>query len=80
MMAYKTSKSNIQKVSQNNLSLNYLHDDRHLSRNRSAGEMISRVELLCSNIHRALIGKASEPGTLKKIATLHAQKWQVYEI
>ena len=80
MMAYKTSKSNIQKVSQNNLSLNYLHDDRHLSRNRSAGEMISRVELLCSNIHGALIGKASEPGTLKKIATLHAQKWQVYEI
>ena len=74
MMAYKTSKSNIQKVSQNNLSPNYLHDDRHLKRNRSAGEMISRVELLCSNTHRALIGKASEPGTLKNIATLHSQK------
>ena len=30
MLAYKTSKSNIQKVSHSNLSPNYLHDDRHL--------------------------------------------------
>ena len=66
MVAYKTSKSNIQKVSHSNLSPNYLHDDRHLKRNRSAGKMISGVELLCSNIYRALIGKAPEPGTLKK--------------
>ena len=66
MLAYKTSKRNIQKVIHSNLSPNYLHDDRHLKRNRSAGEMISVVELLCSNIYRALIGKASEPGTLEK--------------
>ena len=66
MLAYKTSKSNIQKVSHSNLSPNYLHDNRHLKRNRSAGKMILGVELLCSNIYRALIGKAPEPGTLKK--------------
>ena len=65
-LAYKISKSNIQKVSHNNLSPNYLHDDRHLKRNRSAGETISGVELLCSNIYCALIGKTPEPGTLKK--------------
>ena len=66
MLAYKTSKSNIQIVSHSNLSPNYLHDDRHQNKNRSADEMISGVELLCSNIYRALIGKAPEPGTLKK--------------
>ena len=49
-LAYKTSKNNIQKVSHSNLSPNYLHDDRHLKRNRSAGEMTLGVELLCSNI------------------------------
>ena len=65
MLAYKTSKSNIQKVSDSNLSPNYLHDDRHLKRNRSTGELISGVELLCSNSYRALIGKAAKPGTLK---------------
>ena len=65
MLAYKTSKSNIQKVSHSNLSPNYLHD-RHLKRNRSAGIMISGVKLLCSNIYRVLIGKAPEPGTMKK--------------
>ena len=66
MLAYKTSKSNIQKVSHSNLSPNYLHDDRYLKRNRSTGELISGVELLCSNSYRALIGKAAKPGTLKK--------------
>ena len=66
MLAYETSKSNIQKVSHSNLSPKNLHDDRHLKRNGSAGKMIPRVELLCSNIYRALIGKAPEPGTLKK--------------
>ena len=45
-----SSKNNIQEVSHSNLSPNYLHDDRHLKRNRSAGEMILGVELLCSNI------------------------------
>ena len=67
-LAYKTSKSNIQKVSHNNFSPNYLHlhDDRHLKRNRSASEAISGVELQCSNIYRVLIGKTPEPGTLKK--------------
>ena len=48
------------------MSPNYLHDDRHLKRNRSAGETISGVEFLCSNIYRALIEKTPEPGTLKK--------------
>ena len=43
MLAYKISKSNIQKVSHSNLSPNYLHDDRHSNRNRSAGKMISGV-------------------------------------
>ena len=66
MLAYKISKSNIQKVSHSNLSPNYLHDDRHLKRNRSAGKMISGVELLCSYIYQALIGKAYEPETQKK--------------
>ena len=65
-LAYKISKSNIEKVSRKNLSPNYQHGDRHLKRNRSAGKTISGVELLCSNIYRALIGKAPEPGTLKK--------------
>ena len=64
-LAYKISKSNIQMGSCNNLPPNYLHDDRHLKRNGSAGEMISGVELLCSYIYRALIGKGPEPGTLK---------------
>ena len=59
---YKMSKGNIQKVSQNNLSPNHLHDDRHLKRNRSA---VAGVELLCSNIYRAF-GLAPEPGTLTK--------------
>ena len=45
-LAYKILKSNIQKVSHNNLSSNYLHSDRHLKRNRSAGKTISGVELL----------------------------------
>ena len=80
MLTYKTFKSNIQKVSHSNLSPNYLHDDRHLKRNRSAGKMISGVELPCSNIYRALIGKEPEPGTLKKSPMLHLQKEQVYEI
>ena len=45
-LAYKILKSNTQKVSHNNLSSNYLHSDRHLKRNRSAGKTISGVELL----------------------------------
>ena len=60
------SKSNIQKVSNNNLSPNYLHDDRHLKRNRSAAKTISGVELLCSNNYCALLEKQPEPGTLTK--------------
>ena len=73
-LAYKISKSNILKVSHNNLSPNYLYDNRNLKRNRSAGETISGVELLCSNIYHALIGKGPKPGTLKNIPTLHSQK------
>ena len=65
-LAYKTSERNTQKVSHSNFSPHYLHDDRHLKRNRSAGKMISGVELLFSNIYRAVIGKAPAPGTLKK--------------
>ena len=53
-------------MSHSNLSPNYLHGDRHLKRSRSAGEMILGVKLLCSNVYRALLGKAPEPGTLKK--------------
>ena len=66
MLANKISRGNILKVSHTNLSPNYLHDDRYLKRNRSAGETISGIELLWSNINRALIGKTPEPGTLKK--------------
>ena len=57
MLAYKISKCNIQKASNNNFSLNYLHDDRHLRRNRSTGKMFSGIELLCRNIYCAAIGK-----------------------
>ena len=64
-MTYKIPKSNIQKVNHVNWSPNYLHDDRHLKRNRSADEMISGVELLCSNIYHVLIEKVPEPGTPK---------------
>ena len=64
-LGYKTSERNTQKVSHSNFSPHYLHDDRHLKRNISC-EMISGVELLFSNIYRAVIGKAPGPGTLKK--------------
>ena len=58
--------SNTKRVKHSNIKSQHLHDDRHLKRNRTAGEVMSGVQLCCKNIYDTMTQRTVETELSKK--------------
>ena len=61
------SNSMVKRISNENLNPSHLHDDRHLRRNKTHGELLSGVQLFAKNLFQSIINKPMVPQKIQKI-------------
>ena len=63
-LRHHLSNSMVKRISHENLNPSHLHDDRHLRRNKTHGELLSGVQLFARNLFESITNK---PMALQKI-------------
>ena len=60
----------VKRISHENLNPSHLHDDRHICRNKTYGELLSGVQLFARNLFESITNKLMAP---QKILTILRQ-------
>ena len=68
-LRHHLSNSMVKRISHEKLNLNpfHLHDDRHLRRNKTHGELLSGVQHFAKNLFESIINKPMTPRKMQKI-------------
>ena len=66
-LRHHLSNSMVKRISHENLNPSHLHDDRHLRRNKTHGELLSGVQLFARNLFESITNKPMTPQKIQKI-------------
>ena len=66
-LRHHLSNSMVKRISHENLNPSHLHDDRHLRRNKTHGELLSGVQLFARNLFESITNKPMAPQKIQKI-------------
>ena len=66
-LRHHLSNSMVKRISHENLNPSHLHDDRHLRRNKTHGELFSGVQLFARNLFESITNKPMAPQKIQKI-------------
>ena len=66
-LRHHLSNSMVKRISHENLNPFHLHDDRHLRRNKTHGELLSEVQLFPKILFESIINKPMTPQKIQKI-------------
>ena len=66
-LRHHLSNSMVKRISHENLNPSHLHNDRHLRRNKTHGELLSGVQLFARNLFESITNKPMAPQKIQKI-------------
>ena len=66
-LRYHLSSSIVKRISDENLNPSHLHDDKHLRRNKTHGELLTGVQLFVRNLFESITNKPMAPQKIQKI-------------
>ena len=65
-LRHHLSNSMVKRISHENLNPSHLHDDRHLGRNKTHGELLSGVQLCARKLFESITNKPMAPQKIQK--------------
>ena len=66
-LRYHLLSSIVKRISDENLNPSHLHDDKHLRRNKTHGELLTGVQLFVRNLFESITNKPMAPQKIQKI-------------